>query len=474
MPSLPGLDLANAPMYQTPTMLPLQRRSEYLADAIASINQTAQQGIRSPQALGTNLLAEAILQYGQHRNDKRMFDEMGRTRSGLADMLMGRLNGGGATPTAAPGAPQAPAPGGSGNMADAAPATLGAPQQPQTPQPQATPSAAPYSGVPHQVVTPDQIHMAEQLLQSDNPALFQQGMEMAQALLQRQTSPVPLSPGHTFRPDGSVQDLEENWQSVPGGSPADAAQQNTVTGRIDHQNIPGVAGPNGSFLQGGGYVTPPTVVNGQVLPYGAPTPNQMFSGAQALLDAPPVAAYRTLRTKAEPILQHPEDYANGAGDIALIESLQEALNGNPNLAVREGFVHTIAESQGFIAGLMGQAQNAASRGETGFLDPSHRRRMIDLIQNAVNERYQAANAYVGEMSRAVGPLGYPPESIPQIPPPPQGMNAQPPAASAPPAAAPPRLPAGLSQEQGVAWLRQHGVQRGQPFLDPNGVRRVSP
>lgn len=487
---------------QTPAMVPLQRRSQYLADALEAIQRSTSEGIRSPAALGTNLLADAVLMHGMRSNDRRMLEEAGRARQSVADIILSGLNGGQAqSQQSAPGPMQTQ------SMAPSAPPTLNQPQQqssflearpsgaggmyyvdeyppggppepaqaqqppaPQMQPQQPQPGAAPYAGVPRGVVTPEERGMVEQLLRSGNPALFEQGMEMGQSLMQRQMAPVPLSPGHTYNQDGSVRDLEENWQSVPGSSPSDAAQRNTVTGRVEHQAIPGVEGPNGTFLTPQGYQMPPSVVNGRPMPFGPPTADQARQASLELMNSQPVSQYYNLRTKAAAIFN---DMQNGAvNDLRLIETLQESLNGNPQLAVREGLINNITESQGFIADMLGRAQNAASMGRTGYLQPEIRAQIMRVIADAAQERYEAASSYVARARQAMSPLGYPDEFFPTVEPPvlPPSLRHTSGGAArqAQRGVAPPRLPAGLSREQGMRWAREHNLHSGDSIILPNG------
>jgi hypothetical protein len=453
-PTVSAQDLAGGMM--TPAMLPLQRRSQYLADAIEQINRSAQEGIRSPEALGTNLLAEAVDLYGQNRNDKRLVEAGRSERASMADMLMRGLPG---------SAPMSDASGIAPGMA-AAPPAPSAPQAPQAPSgptpPAAAPTAQPYANVPHQPVTPAEVARVQALLHSDNPALFQQGVELAQQLQTRMTTPAPLSPGYNYRPDGSVQNLQENYEPIPGATPADSAQRNTVTNHTEHQAIPGVQGPNGSFLQNGGYQTPPSMVGNNVLPFGSPSSDQAAGTINTMMQAPQVAQYYNLRTKAAATLSVSPQQGNAATDLQLIETLQEALNGNPQLAVREGLIHNITESPGLIAQMTGGAQNALSQGASGYLLPPMRERIQRVIRGALQERQQAAQEYVDRMHHAMQPLGYPDQMFPQIDQVPQQAQQQ------QPQRAPPRLPVGLNPGQAHQWALQHGLHTGDPVILPDG------
>ena len=55
------------PSPQTPLASPYGPSPQDFADALLQLHKTAPAQIRTPTALGTNLLADALLQYGQER-----------------------------------------------------------------------------------------------------------------------------------------------------------------------------------------------------------------------------------------------------------------------------------------------------------------------------------------------------------------------------------------------------------------------
>ena len=63
--------------YPTPNQAllyaPEQPTPQDYADALAQLGKQAQTGVRTPGALGSNLLADAILQYGQARARRAQF-----------------------------------------------------------------------------------------------------------------------------------------------------------------------------------------------------------------------------------------------------------------------------------------------------------------------------------------------------------------------------------------------------------------
>lgn len=456
------------------------QRSQYLSDAIDQLNASVP-GNATRTATGTNasLLANALLQFTRGKADQDIQQGQSSDRAGLADIMLAGHQA--AAPSPGETQPMA-APAGGGGLSDAVgggaepqtfgwqgPQRSGAPPTAQHPQaPQVATSDAPptdpgdYSNVPRGVVTPQQWARAQALLQSDNPAMFAQGMEMAQGLMGTEQTPVHLPPGYTFNPDGTVRSLTEHYEPIPGASPADNAQQNTVTGHTEHQALPGVQGPGGSFLTPQGYQTPPSVVGEHVLPFGAPTSDQAVGTINNMMQSPQVSQYYNLRTKAAAALSVAPTAGNAATDLQLIETMQEALNGNPALAVREGIITNITESQGWIARNLYGAQNALSQGASGYLAPEQRARMQRVIRVATHERYQAAEQYVSRMRQAMQPLGYPEEVFPQINPPDDAESTQPQAQG-------PRVPATVdSPEAFTAWARQNNIPSGTVVTMPSG------
>lgn len=92
-----------ASQYQTPATIPAVQHSQYLAQALANLQDSAKNNIKTPTALWSSLLADGLLQYARHKSDAQL---VGAIQSGqqaqqsTADSLMG-------IPTGAP--PPAPA-----------------------------------------------------------------------------------------------------------------------------------------------------------------------------------------------------------------------------------------------------------------------------------------------------------------------------------------------------------------------------
>ena len=112
--------------------IPQIQRSQYLADALQNINATSAQNIRSPMALGSNLLAEAILRFSQNRSNKQMEQAIAQGMQGQGQFatigtgLPGDPNTG--QPTQAP--PQDTGQIGGAQTAPPAPPQASAPQAP--------------------------------------------------------------------------------------------------------------------------------------------------------------------------------------------------------------------------------------------------------------------------------------------------------------------------------------------------------
>lgn len=117
------------------------QRSQYLADALEQLQASASQGIRTPAALGTNLLANAILQHKKGRSDREATEGVAAQRKSILDKFAPLLGGYQDGPPVQVGMPTGP-----GSLADAL--DPGGAPQPQT-QTQYTPpqkqAPAPYT-----------------------------------------------------------------------------------------------------------------------------------------------------------------------------------------------------------------------------------------------------------------------------------------------------------------------------------------
>lgn len=96
--------------------LPQIQRSQYLADALKALQESAGQNIRTPGALGSNLLAAALLKYGEKRSQKSLLDALGKQSQAQVGGDMSQVFG-----DQTPAAPAAPAPAPSNFAAPPAP-----------------------------------------------------------------------------------------------------------------------------------------------------------------------------------------------------------------------------------------------------------------------------------------------------------------------------------------------------------------
>jgi spore germination cell wall hydrolase CwlJ-like protein len=132
-----------AAQFQTPQSVPAIQRSQYLAQALANMQDTAKEGIKSPTQLWSSLLANGLLQYAKSKNDQQLagiVQSAQGAQNAMGDNLMG-LSGSDATPAPQAMAPPTSALGRVGGMLShllggGAPHTApGAPQASQAPDP---------------------------------------------------------------------------------------------------------------------------------------------------------------------------------------------------------------------------------------------------------------------------------------------------------------------------------------------------
>jgi len=124
-----------AAQYGGTQAVPAIQRSQYLADALAAMQKSGGENIRSGSALATNLMAEALLQYGRNRANAQLLKQIGQGQSKeAADAATGVF-----APTPGPAAP-APTPDASAMGGTPPPP---APPDPFGPAVQPTPDAAP-------------------------------------------------------------------------------------------------------------------------------------------------------------------------------------------------------------------------------------------------------------------------------------------------------------------------------------------
>jgi hypothetical protein len=108
--------------------LPAIQRSQYLAEALSQMRQSAGQNLKSPLALGSNLLAEALLNYKREQTNQQLMGVIGGARSSMlstgddiTDPSAPTGTGASGTPAAGAGMAQPAAGGASPPMASAVP-----------------------------------------------------------------------------------------------------------------------------------------------------------------------------------------------------------------------------------------------------------------------------------------------------------------------------------------------------------------
>lgn len=259
-------------------------------------------------------------------------------------------------------------------------------------------------------------------LNSRDPLRVYRGIETWNRIRTMQQTPIPARRGYFWQKqsDGGYRQMSADAATpVPGGSPADAAYYHPSTNITTHSSIPGVAGPNGSFLgQDGQYHLPPTVTTGGApMRYGPLSAQDIQDNPSHLMAQPPLQNYFNLRAKAQ--AAYNRSTQGGIMNLALIDAFQEAVNGAPQLAVREGLITGTQESQGAIANLIGQWRNAVSQGQTGTFNQATIRQILNVIDESVQTRYGAARIFMQNAQRAGSAVGMPQEAYPVLDPPPE-------------------------------------------------------
>lgn len=109
MAAQPSLAAQRALPYASPTTVPLIQQSQYLADALQSLNEKGSQGFQSWGGFGASLLADALLQHNRRASDAALTGAAKSDMSNLATAMTQGLGGAQSTPSA-PAAAPAPAP----------------------------------------------------------------------------------------------------------------------------------------------------------------------------------------------------------------------------------------------------------------------------------------------------------------------------------------------------------------------------
>lgn len=77
--------------YATPATIPYVQRSAYLADALSNISKTGGQNVRTPGALGSNLLAEALLRFAGGKANAALQGQAAGDQQRVAAMALAGL-----------------------------------------------------------------------------------------------------------------------------------------------------------------------------------------------------------------------------------------------------------------------------------------------------------------------------------------------------------------------------------------------
>src|ERR1019366_5250409 len=135
-------DLLSSLAYQTGGLgaIPQIQQSQYLAAAIKNLQEGSARNIQTKGALGTNLLADAILQFSRGRNNQQLLSSIGPQQTSLMQNAEQAAFGPDGTPppNAAPGGPPGasgapPAPAGPAGGGIALPSPGAAPAPPAAP-----------------------------------------------------------------------------------------------------------------------------------------------------------------------------------------------------------------------------------------------------------------------------------------------------------------------------------------------------
>lgn len=187
------------------------QRSQTVADMIENLGKRPTSAYSSAFSTNANILSDAILGLAKNKIDKSVERNLGADRRGLADAVLSGFSGPQQEPQAAPVAPPAHKPFEAGGLPQMAPepakfdaAPIGAPAPelkapepaPGTmPAPVAAPQPAAAAHPVGAMAAPPELALLRSMLGSDNPAMFEQGLALAQAMQERAVkanAPKPL------------------------------------------------------------------------------------------------------------------------------------------------------------------------------------------------------------------------------------------------------------------------------------------
>jgi hypothetical protein len=477
--------------YAQPSTLPTIRRSQYLADALQSLQETGAENLRTPTALWGKLAGQAILQGARDKNYDHLSNQLMGDQQAFADQLTRGIPGWGDAASAGPGAAmgEALSPTPQATPPQPAPAAMLEQQQGEYPRasfapPPAPPQPAPQvrtqqppGGIPTQPILPQEIEQAKAFLLSSNPQIRAKGIEMVQSMRQRMLTPIdPSKP--QFVADGqggyAVRDLGKEVTTTPGAKPGQFVETTKSTGarEVKDLDLMGKTEPGSVYdPTTGAYTKLPTVAGGRVMPFGAMSPEQVLSASQKIGQGKQVVNYTTLRSKAAGALE-PDGLENNATDLNLIDVANTALANNPDLAVSEGFFNKVEESQGGLAKFIARMKNDVN--QNGLLNQEYRNRLKKVIAASLHHRYDAARQEA-EMARPgldlIG-LGDQVDAVLETLPPP--IEFEPPSVTAPTRARGAQPPPVQGGSRRIRNVEEYNALPPGPYIDPDGAPRVKP
>lgn len=362
----PSTDLIQSLMqFARPADIPQIRRSKYLADALQSLASTGAEQSRTPVALASNLLAEALLKHGSDKTFQKLYGSLAGGMQNYADTMGSGLPGwqsaapdhaAAPPPAASPGAPMdVSPPAASPGAAMAAPPTASS-----------APSAAPAQpsqggGIPTQPVNPQAVAMAQQLIKTGQPALVQRGMAMLQQLREQSMKYVALPPGDAYRQDGSVQNLAEQWDYQPGPKPGTQIGTNRSTGeqKMFDSGVTGSAPEGLAFgAHGASLSAMPVTVGAHTMDRNY-SPDALTSMQDQVLKSEEYK-YASESAKAFHSMVANSKLPGGISGYGMVDTYVRTIN--PGAVARQGSVDAVLASRGVPQEVLGILQNLRGGG----------------------------------------------------------------------------------------------------------------
>lgn len=404
--------------YAQPATYPTIRRSQLLADALSDMREKGGQNLRTPTALWGNLGAMALLTGAREKNFKDLDKSLRGDMQSTVETAAARIPGWN-LPKTAPMGPSS-APGQMPAMQDN-PIDAGPPGASPAPVQQASLPPAQTGGIPTQPILPQEIATAKALINSGNPVLIRQGMEMVAELRKRSLTPIdPSKPA--FISDGNggyqVRDLGKEVTTTPGQRPGTEIQTVNATGEKKMFD-PGIAGaqPPGTVYRGGYNEQVPTILyNGQLAPAGAgSTAEQQKIMEDFFAPNKDYAKYITVHTKLQGLKDAFKAGPNAVTGLMAADVLQEVLNGSPNLATTQGMVEEVKGLQGVLSSIKTQIQNGVDPGSI-LIPPKIIQDIIRVGDFVDHDRYIPATRQLDLAGKTAESAGVPIGNLPIIPP----------------------------------------------------------